>query len=248
MGLLTRILVFIDESGNPWRGEDTFTAAACWCVPATKEGIVSVLRYTLDETRRKVEKLTGKLPREIHYSDGLRRYAEPLVSTIIEKSPEDSSIVRKDSDHPWSKHPLGCSTAIFTPVAESATMTDEEFPNILRARALLSLLRPLVVYGGSQSFEVSVVLDDDCWKKSLDLCSSIKDIASKKGVAISFSCEKSVRIPGLQIADLMAGITRDYYRNGIAEDAFRIIEKLNIRHLGAKVVPYVEPLDKTKTL
>jgi hypothetical protein len=59
---LTRILDFIVESGNPWSGENMFSGAALWCTPITKEGFQSTVRYTLDQTRLKVEQLIGKMP------------------------------------------------------------------------------------------------------------------------------------------------------------------------------------------
>jgi hypothetical protein len=223
---LTRILVFVDESGMPWDKELIFTGAAIWCVPVPREGYQSVLRFTLDRLRFVARQRTGKLPPEIKYSAGLRRCSREIMDEVLSSSSKDHSI--RKTETPWSGPPLGCTMSVSMPVAERHMSMDSDFNNILRARALLSLLRPLAVRRGSRALEVSVITDAEVWRRSFGYLSSILSLAAAKKVRLDFSCESSRRVPGLQIADVVAGICRDYHLHGECEEEYGLVRRAMI--------------------
>jgi hypothetical protein len=228
---LTRILIFIDESGNPWAGETTFVGAAIWCVPITREGFQSTMRYTLEQSRLKIAELTGKMPNEVHYSDGLWRYSKEIIQTVGQKTLEDNSIVRKE--FLWARYPVASTVAVFNPKIEYAISPNVDFPNVLRARTIATLLMPLLNYQGASSIDVSIILDSDCWKKGLTYCTSkLEEMCKATDITISFSCESSSRVPGLQIADLFAGVTRDYHKDGTMQETYELSTKHRINHIG----------------
>ena len=92
---------------------------------------------------------------------------------------------------------------------------------------------PLLNYRGIAPIEVSVILDSDCWKKSLTYCSrKLEELCKLSKIAISFSCENSSRVPGLQIADFFAGITKDYYNDVDVSESYDLSTKHRITRLG----------------
>lgn len=164
-----------------------------------------------------------------------------MIETVSTKSLEDNSIIKKD--HPWSKHPLGNSIAVYNPKLESEIAPHDDFPNVLRARAISSLLQPLLNYNGSIGLDVSIILDSDCWKKSLSYCSdAIEEALRYSDVTISFSCENSKKAPGLQIADLIAGISKNYFKDPSLIEPYGMIARNTIHHIGPRSIPGVKPL------
>lgn len=193
------------------------------------------MRYTQDQVRLKIEELAGKMPGEIHYSNGLRRYSKEIMNTVYQKTLEDDSIVKKD--YLWARHPVASSISVFKPEIEHNISPSADFPNILRARTLVALLMPLLSYQDGKALDVSVILDADCWKKGLGLCSAkLVEICKASNIAISFSCEASNRVPGLQIADLFAGVTRDYYGSSTSIEPYEISTKHRVTQVGQKAL------------
>jgi hypothetical protein len=64
----------------------------------------------------------------------------------------------------------------------------------------------------------------------------IEELLRDANVTISFSCENSQKVPGLQIIDLITGISKDYLIGSVMNDAFSIIEKSFIFTLEPKKI------------
>ncbi len=207
-------MVFIDESGTTSYTDRLFTTAAVWCAPTTREGYQSVLKPTARCVWETIEKRFGKKQNEIHYASGLKRYAGELLAILEAECHQDTTIIRNGNY--WPGHPVAYTVATFHPNIESQIARGTvSFDCTLRSRAIVSLLRPLFLYRGEEKFDVSVILDDNIWKQAMDHCSRhIEDNLKKEGISISFSCESSRKASGLQLADLIVGITKDYYTSG----------------------------------
>lgn len=239
---LARLMVYIDESGTTSEQEQSITLASVWCAPITKEGYLSVLKYTTDMVKNQIEKLTGKRPNEIHFASGLNRYSDSLFDTTIDSSIEDTSIHKRDL--PWIGRPIAFRTVTFSPILEAALPgKDKHFHKNLRARGIIASLMPLLMYNGDQKIEASVILDDNIWGGALEVCEDcLKKSVDHGSVALSFSCESSRRVPGLQIADLAAGIVRHHLIDGSGNKAFNMLHAGTIHRLN-----HVKVIEKVKS-
>lgn len=210
-----------------------FLGSAVWCAPTSNDGIQSTLRYTVDQIRSLVGKCNRKMPREIHYSDGLRRKATEIVSTTFQKAYEDNSIRKKDLL--WQNHPLASTTSFFNPQIEWDLVKEDDISNRMRARMISEMLQPLFTFSGGFRLDVDVVLDSECWKISVDhVAESLKRLTSENNVHLKFFCEDSKKIPGLQLADVFAGVSRHYRLERDVGEAFDIINSKSIFHVGSQ--------------
>ncbi len=210
-----------------------FLGSAVWCAPTSNDGIQSTLRYTVDQIRSLVGKSNRKMPREIHYSDGLRRKATEIVSTTFQKAYEDNSIRKKDLL--WQNHPLASTTSFFNPQIEWELAKEDDISNRMRARMISEMLQPLFTFNSGFRLDVDVVLDSECWKISLDhVAESLKRLTSENNVHLKFFCEDSKKIPGLQLADVFAGVSRHYRLERYVGEAFEIINSKSIFHVGSQ--------------
>jgi len=235
-------MVYIDESGTTSELEQSITLASVWCAPITKEGHLSVLKYTADMVKNEIEVSTGKWPNEIHFSSGLRRFSDSLVDTAIDSSVRDSSIHKKDL--PWMGRPIAFRAVTFSPLLEAALPgKDTHFHKNLRARGIIALLMPLLLYSDEIKIEVSVILDDEVWNGALNVCKAcLKKAVDHSSVSLAFSCESSGRVPGLQIADLAAGVVRQHLIDGSGKKAFDALSSGTFHRLNQmRVVDKVKP-------
>jgi hypothetical protein len=224
--LLTRLIIYIDESGTPNPQETLFATASVWCVPIRKSGYQNTFSYTVSQLRSLLKERHNKSVDEIHFQNGLTPYALELLTAAHDLVIEDHSIDKTIS--PWNGHPLGYRTTECSPEAESILVgNNPDYYNALRARSIIHMLTPLLTCRKAAQVEASIILDSEVWKKSLDLCSGqIERMLGRESVKIDFSCESSSKVPGLQIADLVAGITRkSHLFNGLEETHRLIFDK-----------------------
>lgn len=189
------------------------------------------MRYTLDALKPIAKDFLGSDKKEIHHSDGLGPISDTLLTAAINTSYSDNSIIRGDGM--ILKSPLCWRTIDYSPQFEHHIANGgEPCGNRIRAQSIISNLRPLLTHQKNSKFEVGVILDSEVWGRALELC---KDMISarlkERGITITFDFDKSSRIPGLQIADLVSGITRQYYRNQNEKDAFELVKKHTFDHL-----------------
>jgi hypothetical protein len=211
--------------------ESVFTVSSVWCCPSTTRGAQNALRYTIDAMKPVANSFLKSQKKEIHHSDGLGQISATLLETALHASHSDNSILRGDGI--ILKEPLCWRTVDFSPEFEHQIANgNEPCGNWIRARSIVSNLRPLLTFQKNGKFEVGVVLDSEVWGKALELCKyMILDNLKDKGITISFDFERSNRIPGLQIADMVSGVARQYYRNQKEQDAFDLVRKHSFEHL-----------------
>lgn len=224
--------------------ESVFTVGSVWCCPATTKGVQNTLRYTIDETRRAVSRFKGKEPKEIHHSDGLGSISHELLSVAMEASHSDHSIFRGENSilrEPLCWRVVDCSPAFEHHLSHGG----EPCGNHIRARAIVSSLRPILNFNGGCKIEIGVVLDSYVWKKAVELCADkINDLVHEDCINISFEFEKSSRIPGLQMADLISGVVRHNYWDQSEKEAFNIVKKHSFDHMMIGTLPKVEKNDR----
>lgn len=224
---MARILVFIDESGNPFENEIVFSTAAVWCVVDTPQGREKPLKPTVDSMRQYLRDY-GKMEwaKEIHHHRLPDEYSEYLLFQAISLSRRDETVMREGIF--WEKSPIMFTVATDNPRAVKAfdqDISQQILGNRTRLNALGNILRPLSFYEGAKSVKVELILDAEVWKK----CIERYDIGLERTIgnrliipAIHF-CRSSIT-PGLQIADLVAGINRQYIIRARQESGYRIIQ------------------------
>lgn len=230
---MARILVCIDDSGTPVATEKLFSCGAVWCAPITETGCQEPLRYTVDHIRRRIsEELRCPIPREISHHDH-EKVAASLFVEGYGVVMQDKSI--RKSDHPWDTHPLAFSKVNYNPQTEMKIypeLTDEELGNQMRVRAVANLLRPLTLFSGDEQLDVTVILDDHVWKKAVDVYDpDLQESISNAKINQTVDYGKSSSVPGLQIADLVAGINRHYLMTTDGKTAYRTIESSELHRI-----------------
>lgn len=224
---MARIIVYIDESGNPFENEIAFSTAAVWCVVEKPEGREKPLKPTVDSMKQYLRD-HGKMEwaQEIHHHRLPDEYSEYLLFQAISLSRRDRTILREGIF--WERSPVAFTMAIDNPRAVKAfdhSMTQQVLGNRTRLGALGNLLRPLSIYEGPEHIRAELILDSEVWKK----CVERYDAGLKKTIgnqridpAIHF-CRSSIT-PGLQIADLAAGINRQFIINARQESGYRLLQ------------------------
>ena len=234
---MSRIFAFIDESGNASAGRGLFVSSAIWCFPKMSEGHRSVLRYTIRSLKRKVKDLTGIYPDEIHYSSGLKRYADELITQCISTAFDDESI--PNIGHPWDGHPLGFTFSFKETSFESCLSlnsmdgrTSPDFGNLIRARAIADLMLPLIYFDNPESIQISLIFDSPMWKNAVSYYGRNFDkLHDIDNLRLESFYEDSSAVPGLQIADLSAGILRHHVVEGIHKESLKILLNNEIKRL-----------------
>lgn len=224
---MVRIFVFVDESGNPFENEIAFSTAAVWCVVEKPEGREKPLKPTVDSMRQYLRDY-GKMEwaQEIHHHRLPDEYSEYLLFQAISLSRRDRTIMREGIF--WERSPIAFTITIDNPRAIKAFnygMTQQILGNRTRLSALGNLLRPLSIYEGSDSVQVELILDAEVWKKCIEKYDAgLKRTIGNQRIdpAIHF-CRSSIT-PGLQIADLAAGINRQFTIHAKQESGYRLLQ------------------------
>lgn len=228
-------MAFIDESGTTDVTETVFTTAAVWCMPSNRDGVQKVLNYTAECIKNEIKDEMGEIPKEIHHSKGLHRFSDRLLEIAHEKCFEDYSIEKRDMR--LIQQPIMYNYNIVNPSVESVLpgYDSKSYGNDARVRAIARSLQPLFLYGGEEPIEAEVILDDEVWSKAVSLCSPpITKALNGNNVKVHFSCYDSAKIPGIQLADIAAGVLRRFQKYGEERKAYEIIGKRTITHIGKR--------------
>jgi len=240
---LTRLLIFIDESGTTDSSESIFVVASVWCAPDSGSGVQNALKHTSDGVKRRIKELMGSWPKEIHYASGLSRYSYELLQIVEGCSSEDKSILRTNPI--WTKQPIRYRINEVNPETEAMILGDNsETSNLMRAHAILSNLRPLITCHGKVSIEVGVIFDSEVWKKPWELLSEqLKEVFKGSLITLSPYYENSSRVPGLQIADMAAGAARHYFVSGDGKDSHDFLIERAICNIGGKATEFTTKIE-----
>ena len=234
---MDRILVFIDESGTPCPTERAFVAAAVWCLPSGEGGCQQTLRYSIDRMREFIKDRTGKHPHELRFSAGLARYADDLTSLLMtDATLKDRSIIRRDG-FPLD-NPLRFSTSSTICTAEiirNSGRIGPVFGNELRARTIPDIMHSAMMYRGRVDLRLDIVFDENIWRtvEKAYGC-NLKNLIPNDRISVSVEYRKSSSVPGLQLADLVAGITRNHLLNGENSRSFRMIQDARVFHFSER--------------
>ncbi len=205
-------------------------------------GAPKVLRDTVIELRNTMGTLVGKTPIELKYSHSAGKYVNQLLPQAVTRASYDSTI--SSTHRVWERSPIAFTASAVSVLCESCFHSvmhgkgrpDPDFPNWLRARSVVSLLGPLFTYDSEETLEVAIVFDETVWKKAVEmyLGKDMRSLSIGHKVSLEPVYENSKKIPGLQIADLVAGTARDYLNDSNNAVAFDFIQKHLVHRLGKK--------------
>ena len=224
---MARILVFIDESGNPFDNEIAFSTAAVWCVVEKPEGRERPLKPTLDSMKQYLRD-HGKIEwaKEIHHHRLPDEYSEYLLFQAISLSRRDGTIMREGTF--WERSPIIFTITTDNPRAVKAIdhrISPHTLGNRTRLNALGNVLRPLSIYEGVRGIQVELILDAEVWKKSIERYDpGLKVTIGNQRIDASIHFCRSSITPGLQIADLVAGINRQFTIHARQESGYRLLQ------------------------
>jgi len=245
---LPRLYVFIDESMIPGDPNSPFFAGAVWCAPKPTIGIPKALRPTVLSMKDFLRGLVGHRVEEIRYSHGAGRHASDLIRVGLMEAGRDDTISGRDVR--LASQGIGFTTAVIDRRSEACLIREKMQPdrlnpdlgNLIRARAISSLLGPALRYG--QEMELGVVLDGANWKPGVEsyFGRSLERLLMPPLTTCQVEYGDSRRVLGLQFADLVAGTLRDYISRNENGYALDIVMKRVIHRLGARNVSGVKPL------
>lgn len=212
------LYVFIDESGLPNKNEYV-TLAGCWCI--SQNGPAP----TLNQSRIKVlEILTSvnEIPdneQEIKSKDISAGGCDTILNCIKQVTNKDNTI--EHAPYPWSESGFPIR---FTFASLDAGVTRDIFtefshkldtPRMIQCVLLVDVLSPLLAPSALDQREyddVRVMLDSEAWSKSKASIETVPGLSD-----FEYRCEDSKKAPGIQFADLAAGIRR---RHQLRKDQF----------------------------
>ena len=235
---MPRIFIFIDESGNPFENEIAFSTAAVWCAVERPEGREKPLKPTIDSLIQYLRDY-GRIAwtREIHHRELPDEYSEYLLFLAIDAARSDNTILRDGTF--WDGAPIMFSIATDNPCAVKAfnpEMTRQILGNRSRLNALGNLLRPLCIYDGNEDIRVDIILDAEVWKNCINKYDRrLENTINNERIHPEIYFCRSSNTPGLQIADLVAGINRRFILHSRQKIGYRLIQN-NI--LGCIRSPY----------
>lgn len=226
------LYAFVDESNHP-SNDDWFAVAACWCVSAVP------VRATLNETRVSaldfLQDLDVSVDTELkstHISDP--SHMDALLSTLDHTLFYNAPTL-SESPYPWAPDPRPVR---FTTQTVDSTARQELFrlagqnkpdaPEAMRTSLLLSILHPLLwrsPLDPTSYDQVKIILDANVWKKPIE---KVNQISRVKQQDIDFQTWDSAKAPGIQFADIAAGI-RTRSRKGVNfAHAVEVLDSLEI--------------------
>lgn len=233
--------MFIDESGTPCPSERAFVAAAIWCLPNSKGGCQEVLRYSVDRMRFLIKERIGKLPHELKFSAGLARYADDLLSLLLDDAVlKDRSVICNEGfplgcPIRFSSSSIICSYEVIALTGTKANRVVPDYGRTLRARVMPELLLPAIMYDGRRDIQLDIVFDESIWHTIEEpYGSNLSQLISNNRISRSLDYRKSSSIPGLQLADLIAGMIRNHLLSGGNPGSFSAIQDARIIHFSKK--------------
>ncbi len=204
------------------RGRSMVRSAASNRPPKALKPTVSKMRDALNST-------SGHHVSEIRYSHGAGTYAEFLLSIGLAEVRSDDTVSGDAED--WFPRGLAFTTATVDRASERCLSVrgrdswrpNPDMGNIIRARTIAMLLGPLIRYGCA--YELGLIMDGANWKPGVEahFGRNLERLFAGSGTTCQAEYCDSRRTPGLQMADLVAGILRDYTITGRRESAFRLL-------------------------
>ena len=224
---MARILVFIDESGNPFENEIAFSTAAVWCAVERPEGREKPLKPTIDSMMQYFRDIgKNEWAKEIHHRDYPDEYAEYMLFHALEKVRSDNTILRDGSY--WDGSPLRFTVADVNPYAINRLLPEmncQMLGNHCRLSTLGNLLRPFYTYVGVEEIKADIIFDSEVWRSVIQRYDpGLNKIINNSRITVRMYWCKSSNTPGLQIADLAAGINRQYIYLSRQKAGYRLIQ------------------------
>jgi len=228
----TTLYIFIDESGNETQG-DYYVVSSCWCV-SDKRNFTEVLDPT-------VQRLTDVAESALHNPDPVselkgaslpNEVIEAVVNSFDNVPYSDSTVPHHSL--PWKPaYPLRFNISTINPKAATEAVgrlvgDDLEGPKTIKLLMLISVLDPLFrdSYIDHSLFDdVSVVLDAAVWKNPAAYAQRAFTQLEDFELDVSFSTEDSVRVPGLQLADISAYSWARNLRQADCEEIVKVIDR-----------------------
>ncbi|USZ67128.1 DUF3800 domain-containing protein [Halorussus salilacus] len=215
------LYIFVDESGHHARGEH-YTVASCWCLSNNSP------QYVLDNARAELSKHisgtrglgdVGELKGSQLPKDRLGTFLETLENFAY----EDGTVA--DPPYPWQRNtPVQYSYHSLNPELGtrilSNYMSETDAPHVLQRLSLARILSPLTeadLVNTQEVDKIHLVPDAEVWKTPAEnVCALLEEL---DGPEINVETGDSSRIPGIQIADLVAYSWRSYTKDGSCADA-----------------------------
>ena len=215
--------------------ETFFVVGAVFCVPESGVGPQRTLRHTLDSARRLYAKMDGRSPpEEMHFSSGLKRQATSIMRSMINASYCDLSL----SSH--AEDLLGHSGLRFRTSAVSPRLIHNlgrraMNPSLdIRVWALADIILPLLARR-KEEVRADIVLDDTVWSGAANILQYVVR-ESFPDKLIAWEVADSRHMPGLQIADIISGVTRAHLNTGDYQEAFELLTHRTLVRLPEKAL------------
>lgn len=224
---MARIIVYIDESGNPFANEIAFSTAAAWCAIGKDAGREKPLESTVDSMKQYlIDDGKFKWAREIHHRGMPDDYVEFLIFLAVNKARTDETILGESFY--WDRSPLRFTMNVGNPHAIECLnpgMNAQRLGNFMRLSAIGNLLRPFCTYQGTQELRTEIVLDAEVWESVIERYDpGLRRMIDNARIKPVIHYCKSAKTPGLQIADLAAGIIRQYLLKSTQKAAYRLLQ------------------------
>ena len=223
---MPRIVVYIDESGNPFENEIAFSTAAAWCTVERNAGREKPLESTIDSMKQYlIDDGKFKWAKEIHHRGMPDDYVEFLIFLAVNKARTDDTILQ-DQVY-WDRSPLRFTMNAGNPHAIECLnpeMNPQRLGNFMRLSAIGNLLRPFSTYQGTEELMTEIVLDAEVWESVIERYDpGLRRMIGNARVKSEIHYCRSAKTPGLQIADLAAGIVRQYLLKSTQKAAYRLL-------------------------
>ncbi|MDH4123321.1 MAG: DUF3800 domain-containing protein [Thermoplasmata archaeon] len=223
---MASICIFIDESGNPFANEIAFSTAAVWCVQAPSSRRDKPLSSTVDSLKQYlIDDHKVKWAREIHHRGMPDEFAEFLLFMAMNKARTDPTIQKEGCF--WDRSPVRFTMSIDNPCAFkllNPEIDSQKLGNLIRLSALGNLLRPLCICQNTEKILADIILDAEIWKSAIDRYDPyLKRTIDNPSIETRLYYSKSAKTPGLQIADLAAGIIRQHHLKSTQNAGYKLL-------------------------
>lgn len=203
------LYAFIDESGLPSHDE-YMTVAACWCVseyapaPTLNESRIDLL-----QTLNGVGEISGDKT-ELKSKDISPTGLDTVFASLNRITNSDNTIL--DAPYPWEEDSLPVRFTTAGVDAEAARDVFSGFsssldtPRMVQSVLLVDVLSPLLLpskIDTARYDDVRIILDSETWSNAKDIVSDVPKMSD-----FEYGITDSKKAPGIQFADLAAGVKR----------------------------------------
>ncbi len=224
---MTKVYVFIDESGNP-STSDCYTLAGVWCLTEYDDPS-EILKPVRDQLANRVVNVGSELKGEM-LTDAKLNSCLYFTRKAIEN---DSSVVSTDV---WQTNRPVAFTLYDSDSDTGRTIAEQHLGESANATvtaqllALASVTSPCLRLDEHSAVELSdrrIILDGNTWRRAGASLSAIyRSLAWTP--RIEFSLRDSRNTPGIQLADLVAHARRRRLDSGDCSEAVNVINELRL--------------------